>query len=116
MDLCRDHKIAKVNCWLTGCRRHFASSSSEANLTIVDPVFRHVKALLERASYRIQMFLFETMLKPLSGFLITLTTTSHCCGFSGCNGSFRVQAEYGSHSGNEAENGFFARNCECLRL
>lgn len=26
MNLCRDHKVAKVDCWLTGCRRHFTPS------------------------------------------------------------------------------------------
>ena len=62
MDLCRDQKIAKVNCWLTGCRRHFASWSSYADLKIINSVITNVKALLERADYRIQMFLIETTL------------------------------------------------------
>ena len=49
MDLCRDHKIAEVDCWLTGCRRHFASSSRHANPTIVDSSMRNVQTLFERA-------------------------------------------------------------------
>ena len=57
MDLCGDQKIAKVNCWLTDCRRHLASSPNHAKLTIVDSAIRHVKAS------------FETMLKLLSGIL-----------------------------------------------
>ena len=73
MDLCRDHKIAKVDCWLTGCRRHFASSPRHANVTIVDSSIRNVKALLERANYRIQIFLIETILKRVSTFLTNIT-------------------------------------------
>ena len=34
MNLCCDHKIAEVDCWLSGCRRHFAPSPRYAKIVI----------------------------------------------------------------------------------